>query len=472
MNGATASIDALPGSSKLGLYVGMNTLLSKIDRGLLPTFGVVAAVFVATLMVFRATVAEAQAPDVGLPSPAASSVQPRMGEGVAIEVNGQAVSSYDVFQRVKWLLYWSRLRPTEAVLLRVEDEARRMLVDESLQISELRRLGAERGVSFIVPDADVERRIDRLARQRKLTGAALLSQLVDEDIDSATIYEMFRAQMSWDSFVQSRYAGRITLKPERVSGALELQARNLERDSFRLREIALPAQGEGRSQGGMVFAEALWSTIVKGEATFGDIAIQFSIAPSASKGGEIGWIGLDDLPAGARPTIAQMIPGQISPPLEVDGQLFIYFVDDFSPAGGKPKLDLYSVSMPANSPNIESEAAMLATLKRRAATCADLEALKSAYPAVVFEKLNGVTASSISPDFRPWLVASAPNESSPVTRTRSGIGFVFNCRQYREKPALETEGDVQERLYLEQLILLSKRDLRNLRQSSLVVHRY
>jgi peptidyl-prolyl cis-trans isomerase SurA len=239
-----------------------------------------------------------------------------MGEGVAIEVNGQAVSSYDVFQRVKWLLYWSRLRPTEAVLVRVEDEARRMLVDESLQLSELRRLGAERGVSFIVPDAEVERRIDRLARQRKLTGAALLSQLVDEDIDSATIYEMFRAQMSWDSFVQSRYAGRITLKPERVRSALELQTRNLERDSFRLREIAVPSQSEGRSQGGMDFAEALWNGIVKGEATFGDIALQFSMAPSASKGGEIGWISLDDLPAGARPTITQMIPGQISPPLE------------------------------------------------------------------------------------------------------------------------------------------------------------
>lgn len=83
-----------------------------------------------------------------------------MGEGVAIEVNGAAVSSYDVFQRVKWLLYWSALRPTEAILLRVEDEARRMLVDEALQLSELRRLGGERGVSFIISDAEVERRIE------------------------------------------------------------------------------------------------------------------------------------------------------------------------------------------------------------------------------------------------------------------------------------------------------------------------
>lgn len=436
------------------------------------TLRISATVLVATLFFVGATAAVAQTPDVSLARSAATAVQPRMGEGVAIEVNGQAVSSYDVFQRVKWLLYWSRLRPTEAVLVRVEDEARRMLVDESLQLSELRRLGAERGVSFIVPDAEVERRIDRLARQRKLTGAALLSQLVDEDIDSATIYEMFRAQMSWDSFVQSRYAGRITLKPERVRSALELQTRNLERDSFRLREIAVPAQSEGRSQGGMDFAEALWNGIVKGEATFGDIALQFSMAPSASKGGEIGWISLDDLPAGARPTITQMIPGQISPPLEIDGQLYIYFVDDFSPAGGKPMFDLYSVFIPTTSPNLVNEVVMLAALQRSSATCSDLEAQQRAYPGIAFEKLNGVTASSISPDFRPWLVASAPGESSPVTSSGNRIGFVVNCRQYREKPAVDTEGDVQERLYLEQLILLSKRDLRNLRQSALIVHRY
>lgn len=430
------------------------------------------AVLAAAYLVFYATGSAGQSPGDGLPKPAPASAQPRMGEGVAIEVNGQVVSSYDVFQRVKWLLYWSRLRPTQAVLVRVEDEARRMLVDESLQIAELRRLGAERGVSFIVTDGDVERRIDRLARQRKLTGAGLLSQLVDEDIDSATIYEMFRAQMSWDSYVQSKYAGRITLKPERVRSVLELQARTLERDSFKLREIALPAVGEGRSQGGMEFAEALWATIVKGEATFGDIATQFSMAPSASKAGEIGWIGLDDLPAGARSTIAQMAPGQISPPLEIEGQLFIYFMDDFSPIGGKPKFDLYSVFVPVNSPRIESDTATLSTLKQNSATCSDLEAQKGSYPSIVFERLNGVSANSISADFRAWLVASGPNESSSVTRSASGVGFLMNCRRYREAPTVEAEGDVQERLFLEQLILLSKRELRNLRQSALIVHSY
>jgi len=395
-----------------------------------------------------------------------------MGEGVAIEVNGAAVSSYDVFQRVKWLLYWSGLRPTEAILLRVEDEARRMLVDEALQLSELRRLGGERGVSFIISDAEVERRIDRLAQQRKMTGAGLLSQLVDQDIDSATIFEMFRAQMSWDSYIQSKYAGRITLKPERVKSRLELQASNLERDSFKLREIALPIASEGRSQGGMEFAEALWAGIVKGEATFRDIAIQFSLAPSASKGGEIGWLGLEDLPAGARSTIAKMTPGQISPPLEVDGQLYIYFMDDFSPVGGKLKFDLYSVFAPASSSSITSDVDTLSLLNWTAATCSDLDVQRDLHPGIVFERLTAVEATSISSDFRPWLVTSKGGESSPVIKSGGGIGFLMTCRRYQDALTVESEGDIQEQLYLEQLIILSRRDLRNLRQGAFVLHRY
>lgn len=432
-----------------------------------------ASALIATSLLAWPGAGAAQAPDAALPPAPAAVVQPRMGEGVAIEVNGDVVSSYDVFQRVKWLLYWSSLRPTQSVLVRVEDEARRMLVDEALQIAELRRIGAQRGTSFIVSNAAVEARIDRLARQRRMAGPALLTELVDQDIDSATIYDMFRAQMSWDSFIQARYAGRITLKPEQVAARLANQSNAARRDRLKIREISLPLESEGRSQGGKEFAEALWAEIVKGQITFGDVAVQFSVSPSASKGGDVGWLGLEDLPQAARATIQQMTPGQISPPLEADGQIYIYYIDDALPAAGRLKYDLLSVVAPAKDSEPDTAlVSALGALKGGAKSCGDIEAQKSKYPGLVVEKLNGVTGYSISAGFRDWLNASAEGSASPLTASAAGSGFLMVCRTFRETAAPESEDDIKESLYLDQLILLSKRDLRNLRQSALVVHNY
>ena len=408
----------------------------------------------------------AQQPADALPPTPTPAVQPRMGEGVAIEVNGDVVSSYDVFQRVKWLLYWSGLRPTQSVLVRVEDEARRMLVDEALQVAELRRIGAQRGASLFVSDASVEARIDRMARQRKMTGPGLLTALVDQD-------EMFRAQMSWDSFIQARYSGRITLKPEQVAAQLANRSSAAGRDMLKVREISVPLVSGGRTQGGKEFAEALWAEIVSGRVSFADIASQFSAAASASKGGDVGWLSLDDLPQAARATIQQMTPGQISPLVEVDGQIYIYYIDDVLPSAGRLAFDLYSVVSPGKSPGPDaSQVAALTALKNVARSCADIDSRKGDYPGLVFEKLNNVSAYNISASFKDWLNTSEVGRSSPVVASAAGSGFLMVCAKRREVKAAESEDDIKERLYLEQLVLLSKRDLRNLRQAALVVHNY
>lgn len=433
--------------------------------------GAAGALVVASLVWPAAGVA--QQPADALPPTPTPAVQPRMGEGVAIEVNGDVVSSYDVFQRVKWLLYWSGLRPTESVLVQVENEARRMLVDEALQVAELQRIGAQRGASLIVSDAAVEARIDRMARQRKMTGPGLLAKLVDQDIDSATIYEMFRAQMSWDSFIQARYSGRITLKPEQVAAQLANRSSAAGRDMLKVREISVPLASGGRTQGGKEFAEALWAEIVSGRVSFADIATQFSAAASASKGGDVGWLSLDDLPQAARATIQQMTPGQISPLVEVDGQIYIYYIDDILPSAGRLAFDLYSVVSPGKSPGPDApHVAALTALKNVARSCADIDSRKGDYPGLVFEKLSNVNAYNISASFKDWLSTSEEGRSSPVVASAAGSGFLMVCAKRREMKAAESEDDIKERLYLEQLVLLSKRDLRNLRQAALVIHNY
>jgi peptidyl-prolyl cis-trans isomerase SurA len=396
---------------------------------------------------------------------------PTLGEGVAIEVDGTLVSSFDVYQRMRWILFWSRLKPTREVLVRVEDEARRMLADEALQLAELRRISP--GGAFIVSDLAIEDRIGLLAKQRGMTAPDLLARLVDEGIEAETLFAMFRAQMSWDGFVQSRYAGRIWIDPSRVANRRQQLEANAQRDRYRVREIVLPGKAAGGRSGGADFAEALWQQIVGGQISLGEVAEQFSTAASASKGGDIGWVGLEDLPAETRAIVAKMGPGQITPPIEADGQYIIYYVDDVAPAGGQTTLDLVAAFSPrGNSQGDQGDVQTRLSALQASPSCDGLKALANRAPGIVIEPIVGATAATIAPDFRDWALRSSEGDISPIVQTPTGMGFLRVCKRYRTPPKIPSDEEIKNELFLARLVTLSRSELNRLRQGALITQRY
>lgn len=393
---------------------------------------------------------------------------PRLGEGVAIEVNGTIVTSYDVYQRMRWLLFWSRLKPTRAVLVRVEQEARRMLVDEALQMQELQRVSP--GGGLIVDNRAVEARIDAMARQRGLSSIELFSKLVDEDIDAETLYSMFRAQMSWDGYIQWRYSGRVYIDPNKVKERQDVYASNAARDQYRVREIVLPIRrGEDRADA-LEFAETLWSQILSGQISLGEAAEQFSASPSASKAGAIGWVSLDDLPPEAVPILARMTSGQISPPIEIKDAVAIYFVEEVVPAGGRDFADLMTVSAPTGG-DTGGALASLSSLRSKA-SCASMDDSAATFPGIAVQHVKGATAATVSPSLRDWIFKAEVGSASEVVVSGAAAAFVVICNRYRQLPNNLSEDAIREELFLARLITLSKSELNRIRQAAAIVQTY
>jgi hypothetical protein len=63
-----------------------------------------------------------------------------LSEGVAAVVNDDVISTYDVLQRMRLLMVTSGVQPTQENLPQLQAEALRSLVDERLQMQELRRV--------------------------------------------------------------------------------------------------------------------------------------------------------------------------------------------------------------------------------------------------------------------------------------------------------------------------------------------
>jgi peptidyl-prolyl cis-trans isomerase SurA len=77
-------------------------------------------------------------------APAASAQQV---EGIAAVVNDQPITTLDVRDRMRLIISSAGVQPTEEMLARIQDQAIRGLVDETLQLQQAREFELECGRS-------------------------------------------------------------------------------------------------------------------------------------------------------------------------------------------------------------------------------------------------------------------------------------------------------------------------------------
>jgi peptidyl-prolyl cis-trans isomerase SurA len=80
-----------------------------------------------------------------------------VSESVAAIVNDDIVSTYDLVQRMRLLSITAGMQPTEdPICPQLQREALRGLIEERLQIQELRRVEQENKIEIIASDPEVD----------------------------------------------------------------------------------------------------------------------------------------------------------------------------------------------------------------------------------------------------------------------------------------------------------------------------
>ena len=125
---------------------------------------------------------------------------------IAVLVNDQPVTRYDIQQRAALMRIGGSSGGTKAAT----DE----LVDETLKMYE----AAKRGVS--VPDGRVDAAYASIAKNLKMTPQQLTQALAGQGIDSATLKDRLRAQMTWEQLVVRRTQADAQVKNADVTEAL------------------------------------------------------------------------------------------------------------------------------------------------------------------------------------------------------------------------------------------------------------
>lgn len=387
---------------------------------------------------------------------AAAETRPNARAGIAAVVNDDAITFSDIRNRMRLYLASLPPNPPPEALKKIEAQTLSKLIDEQLQLQEAKRLG------ITVDEAQVESGIAQLATNNKLDASQFEEKLASTGIKMSTLKAKIRAEIAWGMVVRRKLRPQINVSETEIDNEMNRLARGKGKAEYQLAEIFLPVTSADtesltRQDAGKILEQ------LQAGASFSQLARQFSKAPGASQGGDLGWVQEGQLEPAMDQAAAQLEPGQVSSPIKTEKGYHLLFLRDkrdggtiapakpqqaakpvkptvvpapaaepaAAPAPVDAELHLMQIVMPAapNEPQatIAAKTALATSLKSQIDSCDAMTAKATEYGTSDRSNLGAQKLDSLPPDIRAAVAPLADNELSAPVRTQSGIVVYMVC---------------------------------------------
>jgi peptidyl-prolyl cis-trans isomerase SurA len=399
-------------------------------------------------------------------------------QGAISIVNDQIITQFDMDQRVKLFLITSGVRPRDEDMPFIREQVLRSLQDEILQVKE----AVDHGVT--VTKEEIDQSIASIAKDNNSTVGDIEATLARGGVTMGTFRAQILAQIAWNKTVQGRYGSRLDVREEEVTAAIERVKQGADKPQFRVYEIFLGIDKPEDEAKVRATAEQLIAQINAG-APFNSVARQFSQAPSAALGGEVGWVVEGQLSDEIDKVLRTMRRGETSKPIRsASGYYIIHLRGRREPAGttapvlpkgpptGPVPLARFLLIVPSNAPPgfRERALAFANNVAQNARSCADLQAVAGRVRAV-YMSLGVVNPKNLSAQVQAALAKTEPGSIAPPFFSSDGIELIARCEP-RVDPIEVTEIPTPEKmrlqLFQQRVGMLARSYLRDLRRDAVI----
>jgi peptidyl-prolyl cis-trans isomerase SurA len=286
-------------------------------------------------------------------------------------------------------------------------------------------------------------------------------------VSISTLRAQIAADMAWHRLMGGMYNSRVRISEIEIRDTQERIAANATRPQYQISEIFLPAASEQEFADMQQGATRLLQEMQRG-APFPLVARQFSQAPSAAAGGDIGWIASTELAPELQPVAARLQQGQVSLPVRTPTGIYIIAMRERragAAVGATSIVSLRQISAPAARVNA------LERFQRRVRDCDDLEAGVGSIEGALIIDLGQTTESELSPVIRERIAGVAVGAGSPVHVDGEQATTIIVCARETGGGGVPPREEIESRLREQEMTMLSERYLRNLRREATIITR-
>lgn len=396
---------------------------------------------------------------------AAAAPEFRLADGIVATVNDQIITGFDLRQRMLTVIAMSQVQPTEENIPAIQQQALQALIEERLQAQEIAKYE-----TLIVTDEEVDQEITGMAQDAGVTPDQYMGFLAQGGIRPEQMRQQLRTEIGWRQLVGGRFNTRARVSRAQVEQALRQLSEAASRPQYLIGEIYIEASRVGGQQAAINGAEQLVAQMVQG-APFQAVARQFSAAPSAARGGDAGWIVQGTVQPALQTALDTLQVGQLSRPIAVEGGVYIVYMRDKRSGAATSLVTLRQAMI--ELPETAGEAEVAAATARLTAlqpqlTCDNLLQRTSSEAGLLGSDLGESDVANLAPQFQQVARSAEVGTVSSPVRTPLGLHLVAVCRRRVGGAEIPSYREVEGRLQNQNLAMLARRYIRDLRADALI----
>jgi len=412
----------------------------------------------------------------GTLNPAAESAPPaapaapafQLSDGILATVNDSIITGFDLRQRMLLLIAMTQVQPTPENIPAIQQQALNALVDERLQVQELANYE-----DLVVSDERVEEEITAMAQEVGASPQAYVDFLAQGGIRPATLREQVRTQIGWSQLVGGRFQSRARVSRAAVAAAMRQISEAATKKQYLIGEIYIESARVGGQQAALNGANQLVQQMVQG-APFQAVAQQFSAAPSATRGGDAGWVVEGTMQPALQQALDQLQVGQLSRPIPVDGGVYIVYMRDKRDGASASLVQIKQVMI--ELPETATEADVAAATQRLEAlrpqlTCDTMLARATSEQGLLGADLGEADVQNLAPQFQQVARSAEVGSVSTPVRTPLGVHLLGVCGRRVGGTEAPNPQEVENALFRQNLATLGRRYMRDLREDALIEYR-
>jgi peptidyl-prolyl cis-trans isomerase SurA len=396
---------------------------------------------------------------------AAAAPEFRLADGIVATVNDQIITGFDLRQRMLTVIAMSQVQPTEENIPAIQQQALQALIEERLQAQEIAKYE-----TLIVTDEEVDQEITGMAQDAGVTPDQYMGFLAQGGIRPEQMRQQLRTEIGWRQLVGGRFNTRARVSRAQVEQALRQLSEAASRPQYLIGEIYIEASRVGGQQAAINGAEQLVAQMVQG-APFQAVARQFSAAPSAARGGDAGWLVQGTVQPALQTALDTLQVGQLSRPIAVEGGVYIVYMRDKRSGAATSLVTLRQamIELPETAGEAEVAAATARlTALRPQLTCDNLLQRTSSEAGLLGSDLGEADVANLAPQFQQVARSAEVGTVSSPVRTPLGLHLVAVCGRRVGGAEIPSYREVEGRLQNQNLAMLARRYIRDLRADALI----
>ena len=357
---------------------------------------------------------------------------------IAAVVNDDIISELDIYMRLKMAMLSAHLDDTPETRDRLMPQVLRNLIDDRLKLQEAKKEGIR------VNPADIDKRIDAIGERNKMSRQELEDFLRSNGILPEALADQMNADLSWARLVQRKLRPRITITDQEINDEAKRIRATVGQTEYKLYQIFLAVDAPDQEASTRDSGERLIEQLNAG-ADFESLASEFSQDEGALKGGDWGWLRLDQMEPAVAKEIQSAPTGQVIGPVRGTGGYYIAFAKETRVSGAANTADgtvnvkqlLWPLTANAAENEVNRAISQAKTVAPQIEGCAQMPQIAADAAPAVYRELGNVLVSDLPKEARNMAINQPIDLPSDPIRTNQGIVLYVICdRQSGDDEAL------------------------------------